>query len=125
MAKTKKQKLRSQADRLWFNAIFKKYGTQCEICPTKASQAHHFYPKGLYGHLRYDLDNGIQICKGHHFAHHHKADTSVHLKIIDKRGQVWLNNLRSKAHKRSKTSYLTLLYYRNIIKELEKYGTYK
>lgn len=116
--KTKKQKLRSKADKLWYEVLKKPH---CEICGKEAIQVHHFYPKGLYGHLRYDLDNGISLCMGCHFTHHHKGDPSIHNTIIAKRGRLWFNRLKKKALVRPEGSYLTVKYYQNIIEELKNY----
>ena len=115
---TKKQRLRKQADELWKIAIMDKWGKRC-YCSTEASSPHHFYPKGLYGHLRYDLDNGVPLCIGHHFSHHHKGDPVVHQMVIEKRGNRWFNSLKRKAHTRPKMSLQTIGYYQDIIDQLK------
>ena len=115
----KKQRLKSKADKLWGIAIIKKWGGIC-YCNTKASLPHHFYPKGLYGHLRYDLDNGIPLCFGHHFAHHSRGDPQVHWNIIDTRGKPWFNRLKKKALTRPKASFQTQKFYEEIIIKLEE-----
>ena len=118
MAKrTTKQKLRSQADRLWFIAVFKKYGNRCELCGDTANQAHHFYPKGLYPALRYEIANGIPICMKHHFLHHHRADPSIHLLIRQSRGKAWIDKLEKK---RNKQITWTVQLYNDTINKLEK-----
>ncbi len=94
-----------------------KWGDRC-YCSTDANPPHHFYPKGLYGHLRYELDNGVPLCMGHHFAHHHRGDPLVHQMIIDKRGKRWFNRLKKKAFKRPTSSYQTISYYEDIIIKL-------
>ena len=78
--KSKKSKLQSQADVLWYNKLIK---DNCELCGENwALQVHHFYYKGSYGHLRYDLENGITLCKMCHFALHAGGDPK---KITSKR----------------------------------------
>lgn len=112
----KKQRLRSKADKLWYEHNLK---LQCEVCGKRATQVHHFFPKGLYGHLRYEDDNGISLCQGCHFALHFKSDPSIQQQIIKKRGMKWYNKLLKKSQKRPEGSYLTLKYYQDIIKKYE------
>jgi 5-methylcytosine-specific restriction endonuclease McrA len=113
--KAKKERARKKADKLWFE---KHIRLQCEVCNKKASQVHHFYPKGNFGHLRYDEDNGISICFGCHFAHHHKGDPRIHQGIIKKRGMKWYNRLTKKANNPPKGSYDTLGWREEQIKKL-------
>ena len=115
----KKRRLKSKADKLWKQVIISKWGDMC-YCATKATPPHHFYPKGLYGHLRYNLDNGVPLCMGHHFAHHHRGDPAVHQNIIEKRGENWFNSLQKKARTRPPNSYQSLTYYQDVIEQLEK-----
>ena len=110
----KKRKLTLQADRLWFNALIK---SQCEVCGARAIQVHHFYYKGSYGHLRYDLDNGISICQGCHFVLHNQDPKKIEERIIEKRGQKWLNNLKKKSQERP-TGYQTIAWYNQNINDL-------
>ena len=117
--RTKKQQLRSKADKLWFQNIFSRNGF-CEVCGEIPRQVHHFYPKGLYGHLRYDLDNGVILCMGCHFSHHHRGNPEIHQTIIDKRGKRWHNRLKKRALKRPISSYQTIKYYSDIITKLTK-----
>jgi len=121
MAKSKKKRLRGQCDRLWYEVCIKKYGNQCDVCGGKARiQVHHFFPKGLYGILRYDLDNGISLCMGCHFKHHTCGDPTIHQTIVAKRGQKWYNDLKEKS-KSKESSYQTIKYYENTIIKLNKY----
>lgn len=113
---TKKQTLRKQADRLWFKRHLKK---KCEVCGEPAIQCHHFYYKSNYGHLRYDEDNAISLCRGCHFLLHHQDPKRIEEKIIEKRGKKWYNNLKKKAYTEPKGSYQTIKYYEDIIKELQ------
>ena len=110
----KKAKLRKEADNLWFRYNLK---PKCEVCGNKSQQVHHFFPKGQFGHLRYDNDNAISICNACHFAHHHKGDPTIHAKIIEKRGKEWFNKLKNKSRK-SPSSYQTIGYYQEVINKL-------
>ena len=107
----KKAKLRKECDNLWYQAVIERWGTRCEVCGKSASLGHHFFTKSSYGHLRYDIDNGISLCMGCHFTLHNKQDTMITLKIIKKRGQNWLNSLEARAKIRPEGSYQTLKYY--------------
>lgn len=114
--KTKKQRLRSKADKLFYEHNLQ---LQCEVCGKRATQVHHFFPKGMYGHLRYDDDNGISLCQGCHFSHHHKGDPKIQQKIIKKRGMKWFNKLLKKSQERP-ASYQTVGWYQ---KQIDKYET--
>lgn len=109
-----KARLRKTADRIWFLKCIKK---ECEVCGKEASQVHHFFPKGQFGHLRYDINNGISICNACHFSHHTKGNPIIHQTIIQKRGQKWYEELRDKSRK-SPQSYQTIAYYKNTINKL-------
>ena len=120
--KTKKQKLRSEADKIWYNIIIQR-NPICESCgEEKSTQAHHYYYKGSFGHLRYDLDNGIGLGLKCHFLLHHHDPKPIEAKIIAKRGQKWIKKLTVKAQKRPSGAYLTLNYYQDTLEELKNYG---
>ena len=114
-----KRKLQLTADKLW-HQIIQKLHPQCEICNKRSIQSHHFFGKNSYGHLRYSLNNGIGICMACHFTHHTKGDSLIHLKIIQKRGQNWINSLRARAETRPNGSWKTIGYYEDIIKKLKE-----
>ena len=112
---TSKAKLCKQCDKLWYQKLIK---PQCEVCGKKAIQVHHYYYKGSYGHLRYDLDNGISLCQGCHFVLHSRDPKKIEQQIIAKRGQKWAKTLEAKAKELHK-SYTTIGYYKDIIEELK------
>lgn len=112
--KTKKQQLRSKGDKLWFKVCLK---PECELCGNKAIQVHHFFPKGQFGHLRYNIDNGISLCMGCHFRLHHQ-DPTIQQAIINKRGKEWYEKLRD-ISRENPASYQTIAYYQLIIKQLQ------
>ena len=114
---TKKQQLRKRADKLWYELLLK---PECEICGKPARQVHHFYYKSSYGHLRYDLDNGISLCQSCHFVLHHQDPKKIEALIIENRGKKWHNKLQKKAQTPPPPSYQTIKYYEDIIKKLEK-----
>ena len=117
-----KTRLRNQADKLWKLKILELHPI-CEGCGKEPSiTGHHFFPKGLYGHLRYDLDNGIGGGLKCHFRHHHMGDPVVHQNIIEKRGMKWYEKLKQKAYNLPKDYQITTKWYKDKIKELEEQG---
>jgi len=119
MAKTKLQKLRSQADKLWFRAYLK---DSCEVCGARGKLVgHHFYYRGSYGHLRYDKNNHTTLCRSCHFVLHSQDPKKITEKIIEKRGRKWYNDLKAKSKKRPNGSYLSTKYYEDNIIKLNKY----
>ena len=110
-----KARLRHKADKLFFQKYLQ---PKCEVCNMEARQLHHYYPKGLYGHLRYDPDNAISLCMGCHFRHHHRGDPAIHQTIQANRGIKWIRELAGKAHTTPKDYKLTTKWYREIIEKL-------
>lgn len=102
---------------LWREAVLNKYGSLCYIedCTDSYSDIHHFFTKGAHPTLKYEVRNGVPLCKKHHdLIHDHKRqDLDKH--IIKKRGKKWLANLQSISNK-SKT-----LSEEEIIKNIKKY----
>lgn len=92
-----KKKAKKQADKEWYLKNKKEF---CEVCGKDGRQVHHFYPKGLYGHLRLLDANGITLCMGCHFMHHHRGDPKIHQAIIKGRGKIWYVRLTKLAYKR-------------------------
>ena len=115
----KKKRLRSQADKLWFEAVMKKWDGKSVVSGKPAQQVHHFFPKSMYGHLRYDIDNGIPLTTGEHFAHHHRGDPTIHQRIVEVRGIKWYNDLLERAKSRQ-YSFQTIGWYEENISRLKK-----
>jgi len=113
----KKKKLKRKADLLWYHKCLEIYGNICEVCGKQAIQCHHFVPKGLSLGLRYDLKNGVPLCMGCHFKHHHQGDPAIHEAIRKKRGKRWWNYLKNR---REKHQTLTIKWLEDIIAKLEK-----
>ena len=113
--KNKKSQLQSEADTLWYQVAFT---GKCEVCGRPSNQVHHYYYKGNYGHMRYDLDNAINICMGCHFTIHHK-DPKQNEKIIEaKRGKEWADKLEARSKVRL-SSFKTVKYYEDTISNLK------
>lgn len=111
-----KSKLMREADKLWYVRLLQPH---CEVCGDKAIQVHHFFYKGSYGHLRYDLDNGISICRSCHYKIHFKDPKPINDIIIKKRGKRWYNRLKKRGEQR-KSSFKSIKYYEDVIKKLKK-----
>lgn len=57
----------------WRDAVFQRDDYTCQICGKKGGtlNAHHVFPYSLHPNLRYDLDNGVTLCKKCHAEVHH------------------------------------------------------
>ena len=114
----KKRKLAIQADKLWKELILSR-NPYCEVCGEPSFQAHHFYFKGSYPLLKYEISNGIGLCLKHHSLLHFRDAKAVEEIIIEKRGKIWAEKLKEKS-KREFVSRQTIGYYENRIGELKR-----
>jgi len=112
-----KKRLRSKADRLYFQYYLKE---NCEVCNCNAQQLHHFFSKSIYGHLRYEPQNLISLCNSCHFKLHHHGDPTIQEDIIEKRGRKWYEELKQKALNPPKNYKITTKFYNDAIKGLGK-----
>jgi len=114
--KNKKAKLRSQADKAWFLKLIE---YNCIFCKERAVQVHHVYSKGQWGHLRYDLDNGIPVCQSCHMDFHFRFNPDKVPQLIKIKGKAWYERLKKKAYTKPKPGYMTTSWYEEHIKRLE------
>lgn len=61
----------------WRQSIYKKFNYMCQACRTylpkkNGLNAHHIFPKSDFPNLKYNLDNGICLCKDCHKDFHKK-----------------------------------------------------
>ena len=105
---------RNKADKLLQEVGRKKY-KNCLICGGKYNCLHHFFTKGSSSSLRYNWLNLIPICISCH-SHHHWGHPEPHLKIVEIKGQEWVESLRAEKNKVVKTN---IGYYKQIIEHLE------
>ena len=118
--KNPKKKLRAEADKIWYNIIIQR-NPICESCgEEKSTQAHHYYYKGSFGHLRYNLDNGIGLGLKCHFLLHHHDPKPIEEEIVKQRGKKWFNKL-VKLSKQRPSSFQTTKWYEDNIQRLNKY----
>ena len=114
--KNKKTQLMKQADHLWFDILMKPI---CEVCGGIACSVHHYYYKGSFAHLRYDLENGIPICISCHYKIHFKDPKPWEEIIENKRGKEWTDRMELKSKNRQ-SSFKTVKYYEDTIEYFKK-----
>ena len=114
-----KKHLRIIADQLWRMVGVKVWGSVC-ICGKQTIHGHHYYYRGSYGHLRYDLDNFVPLCNGCHFTLHFQDPKKVEERIVAFRGQKWYKRLQKKSQERPQ-SFQTVGWYKSIISQLKEY----
>lgn len=70
--KKTKSNLEEDCRELWRYLIYLRANYKCEYpkCNFRWNKldAHHYFSKGAYPHLRFDLQNGICLCAKHHTA---------------------------------------------------------
>ena len=65
-AKTTRKKLRDQLDHYWAVIIKQRAGNVCEYCSkVNYLNSHHIFGRSNLA-VRWDLENGICLCPGHH-----------------------------------------------------------
>jgi 5-methylcytosine-specific restriction endonuclease McrA len=59
--------------RAWRKAVYERDNYTCQKCGAKGAylNAHHIKPWADYPEFRYDLDNGIALCRACHIKEHH------------------------------------------------------
>lgn len=92
-SKQRQKWLKKECLKLWAEIVKTRTGYKCEFPGCRRSQkyghkidAHHYFSKGAYPHLKYDIDNGIALCVRHHRAGFGKeaahSDPMFHSKIL-------------------------------------------
>jgi hypothetical protein len=104
-------------DKLWREMVYKKANYLCEFCGAKRLNAHHIYSRSAQ-HLRWDVENGVNLCPLHHRLSSefsaHKTPLLFADWIIKKRGKNWHRNLKLKLYAKEKVDK------KNLLVELEK-----
>jgi len=102
-AKTERRKLRDQLDKLWSEIVKQRAANVCEYkacSKTTYLNAHHIFSRSNLS-VRWDLDNGICLCSGHHTLTNNSAHKSP-IEFIEwlkqRRGIEWYEDLRQKAN---------------------------
>lgn len=75
--KTKTQQRKTAEYVKWRNDVFKRDGYKCAICGKVGGElnAHHIKPFAKYKEDRFDVDNGITLCKECHKTVHMDKDS--------------------------------------------------
>lgn len=109
-----KQKVRKEADKLWQKIITR--GGSCKLCgDTFAIAGHHIIHKSQSSYLRYDLENGICLCRKCHYKWH-LNDNYMTANWAKKNKKLWDRLERD----RTKTVNTTMAFYREKIEVLEE-----
>ena len=60
--------------RLWREAVYERDNYTCQICKQKGGKLHphHIWNFALFTYLRFNVDNGITLCKECHFELHER-----------------------------------------------------
>ena len=103
-----KKKLIKTMDRMWHILIFKTYGERCVICGKPAIDAHHVIRKSQSNALRYNVINGVPLCKGCHTFGVHVGNVDKNRKLIEYLGNEQIDNLQSHKHDYTKMNISTL-----------------
>jgi len=123
---THKQILAKEADKLWKQACLKRYGDRCLICGAPMSEFHHFIPKSKCGLLKYDIENGVPVCRKHHSILHYitknPVDVANLVNVIEKkRGKEWRAYIdRKQEENRNMGGYKSIKWLEEQISKLEE-----
>ena len=101
--KSNRKVLRKQLDKIWSEVVRKRANNICEYKTCKKTtylNTHHIFSRSNLS-VRWDLNNGICLCSGHHTL----TNDSAHKNPIEfvewlkkERGDQWYNELRLKAN---------------------------
>jgi 5-methylcytosine-specific restriction endonuclease McrA len=120
MKKDIKKELKKECEKLFKEIVCKRANGHCEACEsTFGVTAHHYIPRSLAGHMIYDLNNGICLCRNCHFAVHRKSDPSIIHIIYVRRGEKWLDYISAK-RKETHRSFKTKQWYLKTLEELKR-----
>lgn len=88
-------------DTLWANKVKEKAEYKCEVCGKETGlNSHHIFSRSNK-RVRWDLDNGISVCVGHHvfgLFSAHKSPIEFIEWLKGQRGEEWYQRLREKAN---------------------------
>jgi len=119
-----KKSLRKRGDRLWREKAREVWGRRCCICGDLANDVHHFKAKSGYGHMRYDINNAVPLCRSCHIKIDRggKQRFEAEEKIEKIRGEEWREKIEEKAKKifNKGGSWKTEEWYKEQIKKLKE-----
>ncbi len=92
----------SGIDTVWAEVIKLIAGNKCEYCgKLEHLNSHHIFSRSNL-HVRWDVDNGVCVCVGHHVFGNmsaHKAPIEFIEWLKERRGNKWYERLREKSRK--------------------------
>ena len=88
--KTEKQLIEEEALKLWSQIVLRKGNYRCLVCGKEAVHSHHFIFKSQSLVLRFDVRNGIPLCRECHASIHFRQDPITIGIITNKKGREWL-----------------------------------
>lgn len=118
--KDRRKQLMAQALRVWKIACINKWGNKCGACGKEIVCVHHFFPRSIALHLKFDVENGIPICISCHTGLHWRSDPRIERKIIARRGSKWYNALEKRADEKH-FSYMSIKWIESEVEKLKKY----
>ena len=103
-----KKPIRKECDNLWSQKVKHLAGYKCEKCgKTKYVQAHHIVPRTNHA-LRYDIENGVALCRACHLYWAHKDTIDFYNWAKTIRDFKYLESAR---HRQSKNDYQAIKLY--------------
>jgi 5-methylcytosine-specific restriction endonuclease McrA len=111
----KTKSMQQQCMELWKVVVKKRAKESCEKCGSlNTLQCHHIIPRTNYS-LRFDLENGVCLCKSCHIYWAHKDAVAFYHWVKDVRN---IDYLESARHRQSKNDYNAIFMY--LLSEAEK-----
>lgn len=98
-------------DKLWVEASKKRYGAYCAVCKKESPlNVHHIFSRSNRS-VRWDLENAIVLCVGHHVFGNfsaHKSPMEFAEWLKEKRGEEWYLRIRKKASSVLKQDHIAI-----------------
>jgi len=122
--KSSRKILRKQLDKIWAEIVKDRAGNKCERKTCKKTtylNAHHIFSRSNLS-VRWDLNNGVCLCSGHHTLNNfsaHKAPIWFIEWLKQERGIEWYNELRLKANQIKKWTDTDLELLLEVFKEIK------
>lgn len=111
-----RKRLEKQLDILWRQRVLEKFSSSCAVCGRKNGiQAHHIFSR-THKSTRWDIENGIALCSGHHLWAHREPEEFRRF-LIHRLGEEKYNELYEKSRKPSHFSISDL---ERILEELNE-----
>jgi hypothetical protein len=116
--KPNKSKLTKDCDRLW-SIIVRQRDATCLYpgCNRQDLNAHHIFSRRNQS-VRFDPENGVALCRGHHLFWAHSAYEEFRDAIIEKIGKKDFERLKAKSNLISKWTISELMTIRDQLKRL-------